>query len=122
MPIASRILGSGISPQATTNIVGDINSTGLVAAGSSQATALQLTNAINYVATTASSTGVNLPTMNPGDSVYVYNAGANTLSVYGSATINIQNGGAGSAFSVASNKGAWFTLLTSVIMGATLTA
>ena len=58
----------------------------LVAAGTNQATCLKLLAAFNNVITTASSTGVCLPPAVGGQRLTINNAGANTLSVYGSAT------------------------------------
>jgi hypothetical protein len=57
---------------------------GLVAAGSAQATALQLGNliAVYEVDTTAASTGVALPAALAGSEISIYNNGANTLTVY----------------------------------------
>src|ERR1051325_3307822 len=56
------------------------------AAGTTQATCLKLLAAYKSVATTASSTGVCLPPATGGTKVVINNAGANTLSLYGSAT------------------------------------
>ena len=64
----------------------------LTAAGTTQATGLQLTAAINTISTAAAGTGVNLPASSPGLSICVQNNGANPLMVYpvqgGSETIN----------------------------------
>jgi hypothetical protein len=58
--------------------------TGLTAAGSNQSTALALSgnNSIQEVTTTASNTGVKLPTASTTSSIVVVNRGANTLTVY----------------------------------------
>lgn len=89
MAIPSRILNSGNSPLATISIAGD-GSTGLTAAGTNAATAFQLTACYNTVSTTAASTGVLLPPTEAGAMIAVYNAGANTLTVYAASgsTIN----------------------------------
>jgi hypothetical protein len=57
---------------------------GLVAAGTNQATALQLPAGIYMleVDTTSSSTGVALPPCIPGTQTILYNNGANPLAVY----------------------------------------
>lgn len=52
------------------------------AAGNSQATATQLSAAMNNVTTVAAGTGVNLPASAAGLSVIVQNSGANLLTVY----------------------------------------
>lgn len=56
--------------------------TGITAAGTNQATATSLTTQYNQVSTTASSTGVKLPTALTGMEVVVINYGANTLNVF----------------------------------------
>lgn len=60
---------------------------GIAAAGTTQATATQLTSVINAVDTVASSTGVNLPLSTgarttPFQMCYIMNNGANTMKVY----------------------------------------
>ena len=100
----------------------------LVATGTTQATALQLTSVINIVGTTASGTGVNLPSSSGNASTpfaicVVVNAGANTLKVYGAqVTTETINGTAGAtgvsqttvqtALYVSGVAGAWFRLLS----------
>ena len=56
---------------------------GIVALGTTQATAFQLRAAKNYVGTTAASTGVKLPAPLAGATVTIFNAGASPLTVYG---------------------------------------
>lgn len=60
---------------------------GIVAAGTTQATATPLTSVLNQVDTTAASTGVNLPNskgsrVTPYQWVAIFNNGASTLTVY----------------------------------------
>lgn len=112
MSIASRLLGSGVPPLTAINIVGD-PSGALTATGSTQGTALLLSAANNYVGTAGSGTGVQLPSVSPGDFIVVGNGGANTLSVYGQTGETIQGGSANAAFSVATNKAAIFYKMTS---------
>ena len=96
MTIPSRVLGSGISPLATQSIAGAA-STGLTAAGTNAATALQLAVSYNVVSTTAASTGVKLLKTENGATMVVANDGANSLTVYpptgstidGSASVSI---------------------------------
>jgi hypothetical protein len=75
------IMGGGQSAVSAASIVG-ITATALTATGSTQATALALGADNNFIGTTAASTGVVLPTGNPGDSIFVYNGGASSLTVY----------------------------------------
>lgn len=121
MAIASRLLGSGTPPLQAVNIVGDVASA-LTATGTSQATAYACSAIINEFTTTASSTGALLPVTAPGDDVFIYNGGAQTLSVYGQTGESIQNGSANAAFSVATNKGAWFKKVSTTRFAAILTA
>lgn len=67
----------------------------LTAAGTNRATALQLANQINNVTTVASGTGVILPVGAIGMRITIFNNGANSLQVYGSASETI-DGVAGS--------------------------
>lgn len=81
MSIPSRLLGSGLSPLAATNVCGDVATT-LTAAGTTNADALGLSAVINQVSTTALNTGVRLMVPESGSAVVVINSGANALLVY----------------------------------------
>jgi hypothetical protein len=81
MALQQRLVVSGISAPQAIALQGTV-ATGLTATGSTQATALALPADINQFTTVAASTGTILPAMNPGDSVNIYNKGANALSVY----------------------------------------
>lgn len=64
----------------------------LTAAGTNQATGLQLAATVNNVTTAAASTGVILPsaaTAGIGAIVYIYNAGASAIKVYGAGSDTI---------------------------------
>lgn len=116
MAIPSRILASGNSPLATISIAGD-GATGLTAAGTTQATALQLSAVMNAIGTTASSTGVKLPPCEAGAVVYVYNGGANTLQIYSNETTGVTMNAA-----VAGSTGvALGTLKTAICLGTSAT-
>jgi hypothetical protein len=98
---------------------------GIVAAGTTQATATQLNSVYNEVDTVTASTGVNLPLSTGGPNVpyqftIVINNGANSLSIYGaqgsSDTINGVAGSTALALPVGASAlfnsakgGAWFT-------------
>lgn len=56
--------------------------TGLVATGSNQATALQLSAQWNEVSTVPLASGVLLQALQPGQSQTVFNHGANALNIY----------------------------------------
>ena len=81
MPIPSRVLASGNSPLATISICGD-GATALVAVGTNQSTALQLSAVVNAITTSSASTGLKLPPCEAGALVFVYNGGAQTLQIY----------------------------------------
>lgn len=91
---------------------------GITAAGTNQATAFQLPAqvAMLEVDTAASSTGVALPQCVAGTRLWLRNAGASTLSIYGNATQNSLtaandtiNGTAGSsAYTILTNTNAVF--------------
>lgn len=76
-----NLIGLGSSAGLTAAICGSA-STGLTAAGSTQATALLLPSEINNVTTAAASTGVRLPPGQTGAFVVVRNGGANAVLVY----------------------------------------
>ena len=80
--LVNDMMTGGTSAGQATAINGLVN-TGISAAGTTIGTATDLTRSMNYVSTVASGAGVQLPsTMQIGDEVEVYNAGANTLTIY----------------------------------------
>lgn len=105
-----RIMGTGIPAAAARHIVGDTD-LGVTATGSSITDAYKIIKTITAFTTVSSSTGAVLPSgSQPGDTFFISNYGAQTLSVYpGSSAGKVQNGTAGAAFSVAANKCASFT-------------
>lgn len=108
MAIPSRLMGSGMSAQAATNIAGDLNDT-LTATGSTITDALQLSAASNILSTVAASTGARLPPAEKGAIIYVKNLGAQTLTVYPqSASGKINAGSVGDGVSVAAAAAQWF--------------
>lgn len=117
----SKVQGSGASAAHALAIVGNTSSA-LTALGSSQGTALLLSNENNEVTTTSASTGVQLPINLIGDAIFVANYGAQTLSVYGQTGESIQSGSANAAFSVAQNKTAMFIKVSSTRWAAILSA
>lgn len=123
MAIPSRLTGSGMAAQAAVNICGDVAST-LTATGTTNANALRLSAVVNEVTTTAAGTGVLLPPIEPGASVYVHNAGANALLVYPGTTgaqINALTATTG-GFSVAAAGKALFVAVSATRWSAVLSA
>lgn len=107
MSLKSEMVASGLFKGTAFAVNGSI-STGLTAAGTTQATALPLTSAHNIVGTTAVGTGVILASnLGITDKVYVKNEGANALLVYPPSGGTINGGSANAAVSVAAAAGAW---------------
>src|SRR5690242_6265675 len=98
MPLQQRLVVAGLSAATAKAIQGTVAS-GLTATGSTQAGALALGADFNDFSTVASGTGALLPPMNPGDEVFVYNGGANALSVYPPVGVAINGGSANAAYS-----------------------
>ena len=77
-----KVFGSGLQSLAVQAICQDAG-TALTASGTAQGDALELVNESSDVTTVAAGTGVVLSSkLFPGDSQYVFNAGANPLKVY----------------------------------------
>ena len=81
MAFPSRVQGAGQSGGATTAICGDVQSA-VTATGSSATDALSVSAVVVRSATTASGTGVKLPTVEVGAMMVVRNDGAESLTVY----------------------------------------
>lgn len=108
MSIRSRLTGSGLAPLPAQNIAGNVANS-LTAAGTTQGTALLVTEELNVFTTVASSTGAILRSdLGPGDEQEVANYGANALTVYPPVGGKIQNGSLNAGFSVGTNKTARF--------------
>ena len=77
-----KVFGAGFSIPAIEAVCKDVT-TGISAAGTNQATATELTSAVNFVSTVTADTGVVLDSDgSAGDSQLIYNGGANPLRVY----------------------------------------
>lgn len=79
--LSAKVMGSGISGLSVQAICLDVAS-GLTATGTTQNDAYALTAAANEFTTVGSGSGAILPSASPGDSVLVYNGGANPLKIY----------------------------------------
>jgi hypothetical protein len=88
--------------------------TGLVAQGTNQATALQLTSDWNVVQTVPSGTGVVLAALQAGQTQVVFNQGANPMLVYPSPGSQINSLGTNLPFTLAAGSRATFEFVTSV--------
>lgn len=78
----SNLTAGGKLPAVTANMIIGPTATALVATGSTQATALQLTADINHITTSAGSTGVKLPQCQKGSMIVVDNQSGQTIAVY----------------------------------------
>ena len=81
MAFPSRVQGSGQSGGSAQAICGDVQAA-VTAAGSSATDALSVSAVVVRSATTASGTGVKLPTVEVGAMMVVRNDGAESLTVY----------------------------------------
>lgn len=81
MTFPSRVLAAGNSALSTGAICGG-GTTGLVAVGSTAATALQLTTTANAITTSSASTGVKLPKTEAGGECWIRNDSGQTVTIY----------------------------------------
>lgn len=120
--LARDIAAGGTSAGSAQAINGRV-ATGLTAAGTLISDALDLNATINVVSTVTSGSGVQLYSMQVGDAMEVYNAGANALLVYpDQTTVAINQLSAGSAMSLAINTGCKFRKVSSTQIIAYLSA
>lgn len=112
---------AGISNTACGAIIGD-TATGLVATGTTQATALPLPAVNNFVATAAAATGAILLAGSASDAITVYNGGANALLVYPPVGGVINSLAANTAVSIATLKSASFVYSAPLNMMSILSA
>lgn len=109
MPLTQQIMAGGLSGPVAQAIAGSV-ALGLTAVGSTQATALALAAAVNEITTAAASTGVILPLgANGGDSIEVYNGGANGITVYPPVGGTINNLSANTGLALATLKSGKYT-------------
>ena len=122
MARASNIMRGGFSAGQAKAINGAI-ATGLTAAGTVITDALDLTADTNAIGTCASGAGVQLPPTEIGDSVEVYNGGANACTVYPDTSTSQINGlTAGNGFLLATNTFCYCRKITSTRWIANLSA
>ena len=106
MAFARRLLGSGISAQATNNIIGDVTQ-GATALGANQATALVAITVGTEITSAASGTGILGLPGNPGDTQWVYNGNTgNAVLWYPPSTDTVNN--AATSYSIPINTGVLF--------------
>ena len=110
--LGSKVFGAGVQGLAVQAICQDVTAS-ISAAGTNQSTATALTSADNEVTTTASGTGVVLPSAaTAGDTVTVFNAGANPLKVYPVSGQKINSLPTNQAVILATNTGCLFKMVS----------
>ncbi len=105
MTLKSELMAAGIPANAAGLLAQDAAATGLTATGSTQGGALTLTSNASIFGTVAASTGAILGS---DGEFFVYNGGANALTVYPPVGGNINGGTTNAGFSVAAAKAAHF--------------
>lgn len=113
MALATNILRGGFSAGQAKAVNGAI-ATGLTAAGTTITDALDLTADTNVIGTCASGAGVQVPACEIGDSVEIFNGGANACKVYpDSASAQFNALGAGNSFQLGTNTGCYCRKISS---------
>lgn len=101
-----RLMGAGLPALTANEIIGG-SAIGLVATGSTQADALQLSQGVNTITTSSASTGVKLPPAEANAMCVVNNQSGQTLAVYPNETAGVTVDSTTSA-SVANSRAAIF--------------
>lgn len=109
--ITSHVLAAGTSPMLAQTITGG-GASGLVAVGSSQTDALQLSASQNAITTSSASTGVKLQKTEAGNEVWIRNDSGQTITVYPFETSGTTFNAAASSVTVATAKTAVFKALS----------
>jgi len=112
MPLAKKMMGGGLSSGGAKAINGDI-ATALTAAGTTQATAKAINSGVAVFGTVAASSGAILPACEISDDVWVYNGGANALTLYPDSGANINEQAANAGIQLATATGIKLKRITS---------
>lgn len=114
MGALARDISRGGTSAGSAQAINGAVATGLTALGTIITDALDLNATVNVVSTVAASTGVQLYSMQIGDEMEVYNAGANALKVYpDSSTVGINALTVGVAMSLPINTACKFRKVSS---------
>jgi hypothetical protein len=111
MALSANIIRGGFSAGQAKALNGAV-ATGLTAAGTVIGDAFDLTADMNIIGTCAAGAGVQLPACELGDSLWVYNGGANSCNVYPSASSQINQIAVGGAHILAANTAALYERIT----------
>jgi len=108
MPTTGEIMRSGVDALTARLLGADRDTTTETATGSVQGDAFALTANITVFGTVAASTGARLPTATGSGPFFVFNNGANALTVYPAVGEFINASAVNTGFSVTNGKGAYF--------------
>ena len=115
----SELGNSGLGAVGITAVLGSV-ARSLTAAGTTQADALALGSANNFLGTVAASTGVVLPPGGQGDEIFIYNGGANAVLVYPPVGAAINNLAANASLSLATLKSGIYRYATATAIASCL--
>lgn len=121
MARAFQVMGAGFSPGQAVALGGTINNA-VSAAGTTQGTATTLTSAINNVTTVAANAGVILPQGQPGDRFFVFNGGANALTIYPPTSAKINGLATNGGVAIGLNTGIELVQISTTLFFANLSA
>lgn len=117
-----KVFGAGITGLGAAAICGDVGAA-LTAAGTTQGTALELSNADNEITTVGAGSGVVLSSkLAVGDTQSAYNAGANALKVYPPSGFAINGLAANAPMILATNTGCLFKCVSTTRVFGVLSA
>ena len=125
MAIIDHLIGKGMPTGLAGSVCGGTGNseTTITAAGNSQGTATLIATGTCYISVVSSSgKGAQLPSCSPNSTVFVFNGGANTASIYGQTGEAIGAGSANAAFALGTKKGAFFTKVSATQWGQVLSA
>ncbi len=104
MSIAKLTMQGGLSAGTSLAINGGV-ANALTATGTTQTDAYAMGVAVNRFTTVAASTGALVPAGAPADEMWVWNAGANALTVYPPSGAQINAAGTNTGVSLGTNSG-----------------
>jgi len=102
MALAREVMGGGFSAGQALALNGGVSST-VTAAGTTITDAFDLLTSVNIITTAGAGSGVQLPSMQIGDSVEILNLGANAVNVYPYTGDRINALATNSGFTLATN-------------------
>ena len=117
-----KVFGNGLPGLIVQALCQDAQ-TSLTASGTTQGTALELVNETSDVTTVASGAGVVLSSkLTPGDTQYVFNAGANSLKVYPPSGMKINSLATDASMTLGTSTGCLYKCVSTTRVMAVLSA